>query len=80
MPGEAILSDLQDFVRFATTRIERGKSGESIEDLVREWRNDSEFAETVADVRQGFVDHAAGRAESVESVFADIRRQLGIAE
>lgn len=80
MPSHSIKHELQEFVQFATRRIERGASGESVETLVQEWRTDAEFSQTVADVRQGFEDKAAGLSEPADKVFADIRRQLGLPE
>lgn len=80
MPNQSIKNDLLDFVKFATRRIERGDGGKSVEDLVQQWRSGSEFAEAVADVRQGLMDDADRRAESVTDAFAEVRRQLGIAE
>lgn len=77
MPSQPLENDLQDFVQFATRRIESGTGGESVEQLVEEWRNETEF---LADVRQGVIDKAAGRAEPTDKVFADVRRQLGLAE
>lgn len=80
MLTSSITSELQNFVRFATRRIEQGDNAESLEELVEQWRRDSEFVEAVADVRQGLADDAADRAESASTAFADIRRQLGISE
>ncbi len=80
MPNRLIDVELQSFGQFATSRIECGDAGESVEDLVQQWRSDSEQAEVVGDVRQGLPDDAEGRAESVADAFADIRRHLGIAE
>jgi hypothetical protein len=78
MPSHLLIQELREFVQFATHRLERGGRVESVEDLVQEWRTDSEFAGTVADVRQGMVDKAAGLSEPADQVFADIRRQLGL--
>jgi hypothetical protein len=80
MPSHSIKTDLQDFVQFAMRRIGCGDCGASVEDLVQQWRSDSEFAATVSDVRQGLMDDAGGRAESATDAFAEVRRQLGIAE
>ena len=66
MPNHSIKTDLQDFVQFATHRIERGDSSESVEALVQQWRTDVEFSQTVADIRQGLADKAAGLAEPGE--------------
>ena len=80
MPSESVKQEFQEFVQFATRSIERGDAGETVEDLVQQWRSDAEYAQAVADVRQGLADDAEGQAESVAQVFAEVRRQLGIAE
>lgn len=77
MPNQSLENDLLDFVQFATRRIESGTGGESVEQLVEGWRNETEFLD---DVRQGVIDKAAGLAETVGKVFADVRGQLGLAE
>ncbi len=77
MPNQSLENDLQDFVQFATRRIESGTGGESVEQLVEEWRNE---AELLTDVRQGVLDKAAGLAEPADRVFADVRGQLGLSE
>lgn len=77
MPNQSLENDLQDFVQFATRRIESGTGGESVEQLVEEWRNE---AELLTDVRQGVLDKAAGLAEPADRVFADVRGQLGPSE
>ena len=80
MSSPSIKNELQDFVQFATRRVEHGEGGESVEDLVQLWRNETEYAEAVEDVHQGLMDDADGRAEPIADAFATIRRQLGIAE
>ena len=40
----------------------------------------SEYAEAVADVRQGIADEAACKAQPLSDAFAEVRRQLGIAD
>ncbi len=37
----------------------------------------ADYHATVADVRQGLVDHAQGRGEPLSQAIADIRQQLG---
>lgn len=72
--------DLRSFVEFATSRIEQGVTADSVEALVHQWRNLSEYEQTVEDVRQGMLDDAQGLSEPADKVFADIRRRLGIPE
>ena len=78
MSSQSLTHELRDFVQFATRRIESGAAGETVEELLQEWRTDSEFSQTVADVRKGLVDKAAGLSEPADKVFAEIRRQLGL--
>ena len=80
MSSPSIKHELHDFVQFATRHVEHGEACESVENLVQLWRNETEYAEAVEDVHQGLRDDADGRAEPVTDAFANIRRQLGIAE
>jgi hypothetical protein len=80
MSGPSLVQELRDFVTFAKHRIESGAGGESVEGLLRDWRSDTDFSETISDVRRGLRDKAAGLSEPVDKVFADIRRQLGLPE
>ena len=76
----SIKHQLNDFVEFASRRIETGSEVSSLEELFQQWRNDPEYSEAVDDVRQGIADVANGLAEPVAKVFSDIRRQLGIVD
>ncbi len=76
----SIKNQLNDFVEFASRRIETGTEVSSLEELFQQWRNDPEDSEAVDDVRQGIADVANGLAEPVEKVFSDIRRKLGIVD
>ncbi len=80
MSSQSLRQELREFLQFAALRIERGAGVETVEDLLQEWRTESEFAQTVADVRQGLTDKVAGLSEPADEVFADIRRQLGLSE
>ena len=80
MSSQTIQVEFQEFVQFATRRIERGEAGETVEDLVQQWRVGVDYAQTVADIRQGITDEACGRAVSVSEAFANVRRQVGIPE
>ena len=80
MSTQSIKNELQDFVQFASHRVERGEACESVEALVQQWRSDAEYSEAVADVRQGLADDAQGKAMPLSDAFADVRRQLGITD
>ena len=80
MTTHSIQSKLQEFVRFASYRVEQGEDFSSVEDPVKHWRQNSEYAEAVADVRQGIADEAACKAQPLSDAFAEVRRKLGIAD
>ena len=77
MSSSMIKNEFNDFIQFASRKIETG-AVDSIEELVHQWRRDAEYTDAVDDVRQGIVDDAAGKAEPVARVFSDIRSQLGL--
>ncbi len=80
MQANSIQSELRDFVQFASRRVEGGDDRLSLEELVRQWRQDAEYNEAVADVRQGIIDDAQGKAQPLADAFVDVRRKLGIAD
>lgn len=80
MTTNSIQSELQDFVRFASSRVGQGEVFSSVEELVRRWRQNSEYAEVVDDVRQGIEDEASGKSKSLSEVFVEVRRKLGITD
>ncbi len=80
MQTQSIQAELRDFVQFAASRVQTGDDGLSVEELVRQWRQTTEFAHTVADVRQGITDAAQDKAQPISEAFADVRRKLGIAD
>ncbi|MGD9858310.1 MAG: hypothetical protein AB7U20_25495 [Planctomycetaceae bacterium] len=69
-------ADLQQFYDFALAEINNGGVS-SLDQCLRDWR---EYQETVAAIREGLglEDSAAGRTQSVDEAFADIRRELGL--
>lgn len=78
MQTQSLQTELRDFVQFAAQRLTRGEKCSSLEELVRKWRNDSEYAAAVADVRHGIEADAAGEAQSVDEAFTEVRNKLGI--
>lgn len=78
MQTQSIQSELRDFVQFASRRVESGDDRSSLEELVKQWREAAEYNEAVADVRQGIIDDAQGKAQPLADAFADVRRKLGI--
>lgn len=80
MQTQSIQSELRDFVQFASSRVQTGDDGLSVEDLVRQWRKTTEYAQAVEDVRQGLTDAAQGKAKPISEAFADVRQKLGIVD
>ena len=80
MQTQSIQAELRDFVQFASRRVEGGDNRLSLEELVRQWRLVTECAEAVADVKQGIIDDAQGKAQPLSNAFGDIRRKLGISD
>lgn len=78
MPTRSIQTELRDFVQFASQRVTRGEQCSSLEELVQQWRSDSEYAAAVADVKHGMKADAAGKAQPVHEAFAEVRNELGI--
>jgi hypothetical protein len=80
MQTQSIQTELRDFVQFASTRVQTGDDGLSLEDLVRQWRQSTEYAQAVTDVRQGITDAAHGKAKPISEAFADVRQKMGIVD
>ena len=73
-------AELDDFIRFATGKLENDDDSTSLEDLLSQWREQCECAATVDDIRQGLADIDAGKGQSVEDAFRDVRLQLGLSD
>jgi hypothetical protein len=80
MQTQSIQSELRDFVQFASIRVQSGDNELSVEELVRQWRQTTEYAQAVADVSQGVSDAAQGKAQPISEAFADVRKKLGISD
>ena len=80
MTSNSIQSELQEFVQFASSRVGQGEVFSSVEELVRRWRQNSEYAEVVDDVRQGIEDEASGKSKPLSEVLVEVRRKLGITD
>lgn len=80
MQTQSLQTELRDFVQFASTRVETGDDGISLEELVRQWQQATEYAQAVSDVRQGITDAAKGLAKPISDVFLDVRQKLEIAD
>lgn len=80
MQTQSIQSELRDFFQFASIRVQSGDGELSLEELVRQWRQTTEYAQAVGDVNQGVADTAQGKAQPISEAFADVRKKLGISD
>lgn len=78
MVESSIRIEFLEFIEFATTRISGGENAGSVEELLHQWRKEREYAAVVGDVRQGMLDIAAGKGDSIKEVISSIRRRLGV--
>ena len=68
--------EIDNFAQFARQRLDQETSALSLEECLRQWREEIEEAEAINDVRQGMADHAAGLAEPLQRTFESLRRDL----
>ncbi|MFQ5731829.1 MAG: hypothetical protein ACE5KM_07730 [Planctomycetaceae bacterium] len=68
--------ELQSFTRFVSEQMEQDNAL-SLEQCLDRWRAQQERAETIAAVRRGEADVAAGRVHSLDEVDAAIRKKYG---
>ena len=73
----ATLEELENFSRFATQRLRQGAQPPSLEECLRQWRQDCEREELSSDIAAGLEEVEQGRGQPVDEAFAEIRRQLG---
>ena len=67
-------SELDNFIRFAAGKLDSDDEPASLEELLSQWREQCEYAATVDDIRQGLDDMNAGKGQSVEDAFRDVRQ------
>ena len=72
------LDEIDRFSDFAKEVANRNNGASSLEDCLRLWREEQEMAETIASVRRGEEDFAAGRYSSLEEADAWIRDKSGM--
>lgn len=72
------LQELDQFTRFAQTRLRHDEEELSLEECLRLWRRQSEEDETVVSIQQSLADYEAGRVKSVDDAFENARQQLGM--
>ena len=73
----ATVDELESFSRFAAQRLRQGDQLPSLEECLRQWREESEREELLAEIQAGLDDVEQGRGQPVDEAFADIRQQLG---
>ena len=77
-----IHDQLDSFHRFASERLRNGSRDLTMPDLFELWALENpsatELADVAAIIRQGDIDIAAGRAESVEKVNEELRRKFNL--
>lgn len=71
------IDEIESFADFAKEVASKNNGASSLEDCLRLWREEQEMAETVAAVRRGEEDFAAGRYSTLEEADAWIRAELG---
>lgn len=71
------IDEIENFADFAKEVASRNNGASSLEDCLRLWREEQEMAETIAAVRRGEADIAAGRFSTLEEADAWIRAELG---
>lgn len=76
----ATRQELDSFHRFASERFADCGADASLEELLAIWRQAREYAETVADVREGLKDYDAGEGRSLADTFQEVRTDLGLAK
>jgi hypothetical protein len=71
-------AELESFARFAAIKIGNGGAELTLEALVRQWNEEREMAETVADIQRGIRDYEEGKGIPLDDAFNDVRKRLGI--
>jgi hypothetical protein len=69
--------DLDSFHHFATELLSRSGSQLSLEELLNQWNDRRDEADTIASIRRGVADAQAGRVQSLADVDARIRKAVG---
>ena len=72
-----VLQELDEFTRFAESKLCDSEAGLSLEKCLKLWRRQIEEDETVASIQRSIADREAGRVKSLDEAFDNVRRQLG---
>jgi predicted transcriptional regulator len=73
-------TDAEAFYDFLGQTLSHGERETPPEALLRKWRAQREYDETVEAIREGLAQMEAGLGRPVEEVFADLRRKYGISD
>jgi predicted transcriptional regulator len=71
------LDEIERFSRFAQERVHQSDPPPTLEECLEMWRAEREREETVASIRRGKEDIAAGRSMSLEEMDRRIRQEFG---
>lgn len=72
------LQELESFTRFAQEKLSTAGSSWSLEECVRQWREQTQRQEALADIQQGQADYSAALGQPIAEAFDEVRRQLGL--
>jgi hypothetical protein len=72
--------ELNSFLEFVKVRISMQEPTPSLEDCMRMWREEQELAETIAAIKRGEENFAAGRCMTLEEAEQRLRAELMAAE
>lgn len=70
------LQELDQFTRFAESKLQGNADELSLEDCLQLWRRQREEDETVVDIQQSLADCQAGRVKPVGEAFDNVRSRL----
>ncbi|MGD9858309.1 MAG: hypothetical protein AB7U20_25490 [Planctomycetaceae bacterium] len=70
-------NELKAFYRFAMVMIDRDRVS-SLDECLQLWRDDREFAETIAAIKESEEESAAGLTKTLDEVEAELRAEFGL--
>jgi predicted transcriptional regulator len=73
-------TDSEAFYEFLGQTLSHGDRETPPESLLRKWRAQREYEETVEAIREGMADIEAGRCRPFEEFAAEMRKKFGIVE
>lgn len=72
-----ILEEIDHFSEFVRQKVSSQQEEPSLEECLRQWREEQELAETIADIKASLAEIADGNYTSVEEAGQIIRAELG---